>query len=182
MPTPLTDAEFGEQVLAIERSAFRLELQRQYLEPVEAETLAKFTAGAPQDPTELGFMRVWFDRIRRLSSEGKRIERVRVHDEPPTTYQRWERWIGAWNIAAGERMHYLTRTRAHEVGLLPAAGATDWWLLDGNRLIVMHFDDSGRRTNTELTTDPTAVQQACAWWDLAVRHGVLEVPTDAVTI
>lgn len=181
MPTQLTDAEFGEQVLAIEHSALRLELQRQYLEPVEAETLAKFTVGIHQEPTELDFMQAWFDRVRCVTSEGKRIERVRVHDEPPTTYQRWERWIGAWNIAAGERMFYLTRARAHEIGLLPAAGTTDWWLLDSNRLIVMNFDDDGRRISTELTTDPTAVQQACAWWDLAVHHGVLEEPTDAVT-
>jgi hypothetical protein len=98
------------------------------------------------------------------------MERVRVHDDPPTPYQQWERWVGSWNIRAGETLRYMTRARAHEVGLLPAAGDVDWWLLDSNRLIAMRFDTQGRRVATELVRDPATVVQACAWRDLAVHH------------
>lgn len=181
MRTALTEAEFGEQVLTIEHSAFRIELQPEYREPIEAETVARFVAGNPQDPTELPFMRDWYDRVRRLTREGKRIERVRIQEDPPTAYQRWERWIGSWSTAAGEHIRYLTRARAHKIGLLPAVGNTDWWLLDARRLILMGFDDVGRRIRTELTDDPAIVEQACAWRDLAVTHGVLDDPKDAVT-
>lgn len=181
MRTPLTEAEFGEQVLNIEHSALRLELQATYLEPIEADTVARFYAGHPQDPTELPFMRTWYKRVRLATRSGKHVARVRVQEEPPTPYQMWERFIGPWNTAAGEEIRYLTRRHAHTIGLLPAAGTTDWWLLDRRRVILMGFDDVGHRIRTELTDDPETVEQACAWWDLAVRHGVLDNPRDAVT-
>lgn len=112
----------------------------------------------------------WFERVAEHTRQGKRVERVRVHDVPPTDYQRFERWLEAWNITAGETMRYLTRQRAHEIGLLPAAGDTDWWLLDSSKLVVMRFEDDGRRVENELITDPAVVVQACRWRDLAVHH------------
>jgi hypothetical protein len=105
---------------------------------------------------------------------GRRLERVRVHDNPPTDYQRWERWAGRWNIEAGELIRYMERATAHDVGLLPAAGDTDWWLLDDSNVILMRFDKAGNRIHTELTDDPRIVAQASKWWDLAVRHSVPE--------
>lgn len=98
------------------------------------------------------------------------MHRVRVHEEPPNDYQQWERWIDPWNIAAGERIDYLTRQQARTIGLLPDAGNLDWWLLDDNRLIVMHFDAEHRRVLNELVTDPARVRQARMWRDLAIRH------------
>jgi hypothetical protein len=178
MSRRLTDAEFGELLATFERSALRLELQRQYSEPTERETVAKFLAGSPEPPTAVEDLRSWFDQIARLTRTGKRIERVRVHDNPPSDYQRWERWIGSWNIRAGETLRYMTRERAHEVGLLPAAGERDWWLLDDARLIVMAFDNAGHRTLNELVTDPEVVAQARTWWDLAVRYSVPDKPRD----
>ena len=69
-------------------------------------------------------------------------------------------------------MRYLTRDRAHEIGLLPAAGDQDWWLLDSAQLIVMRFDREGHRIENKLVTDPATVLQACKWRDLAVHHSV----------
>lgn len=179
MTTTLTDAEFAEQLRTFERSAFRLELQREYREPSEADTLARFLAGNPQDPTEVPGLRAWFAQVADLTNRGRSIERVRVHDDPPTDYQRWEHWIGAWNIRAGETIRYLTRQQAHNIGLLPAAGTTDWWLLDETWLILMRFDAHGNRIANELTTDPATIEQACTWRDLAVRSGALEHPDNA---
>ena len=70
-------------------------------------------------------------------------------------------------------MRYLTRQKAHDIGLLPGAGSDDWWLLDSSRLIRMHFDSSGRPEAYELLEDPAVVVQACKWRDLAVHHSVL---------
>lgn len=168
----ITDVEFDQLLRTFDHTAFRLELQPTYLEPSEQDTVARFVAGRAQDPTEVPELRSWFEQVERLTREGRTIERVRVHEDPPTPYQRWERWIGKWNIAAGETIRYMTRTHAHEIGLLPAAEATDWWLLDSDRLITMTFDAEGRRTRNELVTDPSTITQACAWRDLAVRHSV----------
>ncbi len=174
MGRPLTGEEFGELFRGYERTAFRLELQRQYSEPIEADTFAKFVAGDPQPPTEVPELAAWFTQVREQTTRGLRMERVRVHEDPPTDYQRWERWIGAWNIASGEVMRYMTRAKAREVGLLPAAGDKDWWLLDETQLIVMTFDGEGRRLSMELITDQADIDQACTWRDLAIRHSTLE--------
>jgi hypothetical protein len=179
MGAPLTDAEFADQLRSFNREAFRLELQPAYSEPDEHDTVARFLAGHAQAPTEVLGLRAWFELVAELTGQGRRFQRVRVHDDPLTDYQRWERWIGAWNVAAGEQIHYLTRRRAHEIGLLPAAGNLDWWLLDFQRLIVMHFDDKGHRVRTELTTNSKIVAQACAWRDLAVHAASGKAP-DAV--
>lgn len=168
----ITDTEFGELLRTFERTAFRLELQPTYMETDELDTVARFAAGQPQPPTEVPYLKAWFDQVRRLTGEGKTIDRVRVHEDPPTSYQRWERWIGSWNTAAGETIRYMTRAHAHEIGLLPAAGTTDWWLLDNERLIVMTFDDDGRRIHNAFITGPTTIAQAGTWRDLAVRYSI----------
>jgi hypothetical protein len=169
----LTPAEFGQVIHEFEHTAFRLELQPAYLEPEEAGLLAAFLRGEPEPPTTVPELAQWYEHVAQHVQRGKRIERVRVQEDPPTDYQRFERWLDPWNIRAGEVMRYLTRQRAHEIGLLPAAGNTDWWLLDSSKLIVMHFDADSRRVHNELVTDPTAVIQACKWRDLAVHHSVL---------
>lgn len=174
MRRSISRTEFKEQIRSFEHTAFRLELQPQYLEPGEADWVQEFLAGRPHDPRDdAGFMG-WYHYVTELTADGKRMERVRVQEDPPTDYQRWERWLGTWNVEAGEQMRYTTRQRAHEVGLLPAAGQTDWWLLDSCRLILMSFDEHGNRTGDELVTDPEMVVQACMWRDLAVHHSTLE--------
>lgn len=176
MATSLTATGFVEAVHSFEHTAFRLELQRAYRETGELETVARFLSGDPEPPTEVEGLRLWFEQVTQHTNAGKRIERVRVQEDPPTDYQRWERWIDAWNIEAGETMRYLTRHRAFEIGLLPAAGNVDWWLLDSNRLILMHFDEHGNRIHNELETDPKIVVQACTWRDLAVHHSSPSTP------
>ena len=169
----LSAVEFAELLRTFEHTAFRLELQPAYREEDESDAVPRFLAGTPDPPTESPGLRAWFAQVAEQTRQGKRIARVRVHEDPPTDYQRWERWIDPWNLEAGEAIRYLTRQRAHEIGLLPAAGDQDWWLLDSRRLIVMRFDDIGNRVHDELVTDPAIVVQACAWRDLAVHHGAL---------
>jgi hypothetical protein len=155
-------------------SAFRLELQPAYIVPYEEETVARLVAGDPEPPTNVPELKAWYEQVARQVAEGKTMGRVRVHDEPPTPYQRWVRFAGAWNIAAGETIRYMTRAHAHAVGLLPDAGSTDWWLLDSRQLMEMRYDENNQLLAAELVTDPDAVMQACAWRDLAVEHSVAD--------
>lgn len=168
----LTGDEFGRAVRSFEHTAFRLELQAAYAEPSEAALLAAFLSGDPFPATEVPELRDWYENVAAHVRDGKRVERVRVQQEPPTGYQQFERWLDQWNLRVGEIMRYLTRERAYEIGLLPAAGDRDWWLLDSARLIVMRFDREGHRIENELVTDPAAVLQACKWRDLAVHYSV----------
>ncbi|MGW4425875.1 DUF6879 family protein [Streptosporangium sp. NPDC004631] len=168
---PLTAAEFADAIQDFEHTAFRLELQRQYLEAEEADLFAAFLRGTPYPPTTI--YQAWYERVADHIRHGRRIERVRVQQDPPTDYQRFERWLDRWNLAAGETMRYLTWQQAHDVGLLPGAGSADWWLLDSARIVLMRFDADGHRIHNELVDDPKIVRQACVWRDLAVHHSVL---------
>jgi hypothetical protein len=170
----LTEAEWAEQLRTFDRTAFRFECQSAYAEAEEADTVRRFLAGDRQAPTQVPELRAWFDQVAGLVAGGRRIERVRVHDAPPTPYQRWLRWIDQWNTEVGEVIRYITRAQAHAVGLGPALTNIDWWLMDEQRLIVMRFDGAGRRVENELVTDPGPVAQACTWRDLAVHHATLD--------
>jgi hypothetical protein len=166
----LDEDEFYVQLGSVMQSAFRLELQPSYYEPAEQPTVDRFFAGDPQDPTEVDSLKAWYAMVSRLTAGGAVVARVRVQEDPPNRYQRWERWITPWNIAAGEDMRYLTEVDAHTIGLLPAAGGADWWLLDDSRLILMEFDTEGRRVRSTLITDPKRIGQAKIWWQLAYTH------------
>jgi hypothetical protein len=89
-----------------------------------------------------------------------------VLTEPPGLYQQWECWGDRWHLKAGERISYLPRSRAVELGL----PLQDWWLLDSSRLVVMHFGPGGELVGRELVTDPQAVAEHDAWWDVAASH------------
>lgn len=172
MASDISPAEFAAQLRSFRRTAFRLELQPSYAQPYEAASIAAFDAAQPQDPLQVREFAAWFEQVRALTREGRRMARVRVHEDPPTAYQRWERWLDSQlNTPAGEDIRYLTRPRAHEIGLLPAAGDVDWWLLDDERLITMTYDGD-RRCSYALELDPEYLARARVWRDLAVRHGV----------
>lgn len=174
----LTEAQWAEELHNFRFTAFRLELQDSYAEPEEDHLYAAWLRGEEPSPLEeVPELKEWFARVAHHVRQGKRIERVRVQREPPTPYQRFERWLDTWNRRAGETMRYMTWDHAHETGLLPAAGNEDWWLYDSARLLVMRFDPhTGQRVENELVTDPRIVVQACAWRDLAVHHSVRAAP------
>lgn len=176
----LSDAEFWDNLHQFQHSAFRLELQPDYREVGEIDLADVWLAGEHVDPETDPGLAEWFRRVREHTTAGRTVSRVRVHEDPPTDYQRWERWLGRWNAAAGERIGYLTRADAYRIGLLPAAGNEDWWLYDDARLLVMRFA-GGRRVENEIITDHAIVRRACEWRDLAVRHSSLDDPQAAAT-
>ena len=177
---PLEPERFTEAVLDFGWTLFRLELQDSYAEPEEDDLYAAFLRGEATTTAGVPELVSWYQEIAAAVRAGKQVQRVRVQRQPPTDYQRFERWLDRWNIAAGEDIRYLTTRQAYATGLLPAAdrfviginaaAGPDWWLQDSSRLIVMQFDSQGRRTSNEIITDPKIVIQACKWRDLAVHY------------
>jgi hypothetical protein len=163
----LTGDDFNDLFRYFTSTAVRLEVQPVYTVTDERESLTEFLAGEPRPVTEFAFYAAWLDKIRAATAAGKRVERVRVLEEPPTDYQRWEMWSGQYNIAAGETIRYLPRSQAVAIGL-PVTD--DWWLFDGRKLATMRFSESGEPLGGEILTDPEVVARHCAWWDLAVQH------------
>src|SRR5260370_212294 len=62
----------------------------------------RFLEGATTQRPELDGGRPWLGQIARFAAEGKHVSRVRVLDEPPSDYQRWELWAAQWHAEVGE--------------------------------------------------------------------------------
>jgi hypothetical protein len=163
----MTQEEFYRELYGIRRIAFRWEAQPAYALGYEAEAFARFLAGSPVPPPELEWWRPWLDRIARMTAEGRQFSRVRVVDEPTTNYQRWMIWTGQWNAEAGEQISYLPRSMARQLAI---PMASDWWLLDDERLIIMRYTQSGEIAGKELITDTDVIAQHQEWRDLAVLN------------
>lgn len=167
MVSKITEEEFADLLRTFERSAFRLEARDAYALSYEQADFAAFLAGSPVPPLEIGWWRGWLDQAAAQVREGKTIARVRVLNEPPSDYQRWMVWAAPWYGQAGEEVRYLSRSRAVGLGI-PLE--TDWWLLDDERLILMHFSDAGEIVGKELITDADIVARHRAWRDLVARN------------
>lgn len=170
----MTEAATDEDLLwsdnllrSFRRSAFRLETRDTYALSYEQADFEQFLAGTPTPPIELEWWRPWLNEIAQLTTDGKTVSRVRVLSEPPTDYQRWEMWAAPWHTRAGERIGYMPRSRAEQLGI-PLLH--DWWLLDDERVIAMWFTDTGEVSDRTLITEPGAVAWFCAWRDLAVQN------------
>lgn len=149
----------------IATSAFRLETRRAYSLGYERRMFDDFLAGREvTPPPDTDWYRPWLDRVRRLTATGRRIQRVRVVDEPITDYQRYAIWTGAWNTAAGEDIRYMAREVAATVGL----PGRDWWLLDGQTVVVLNFDAFDRLSGRELIVSPSTVSEFVERRDLAL--------------
>lgn len=162
----LTDGDFGtefwQQLAGYRRYAWRWENQPVYAITDERASVEAFLAGHPADPMEDPYLSPWMHQVAEQTVTGRRIGRVRVMEEPPTDYQRWELWLDRWNRGAGEQIEYLTRSQAAALGTSPF-GDCDWWLFDDERVMLMFFDATGYRCRVELTEDPADVLAARLW-------------------
>ncbi|MGF1429841.1 DUF6879 family protein [Kitasatospora sp. LaBMicrA B282] len=148
-----------------EHTAWRFETRAGYLSDRQMPSYDEFlrtgdTFGEVGHP--------WFDNVRRMVGKGKRFERVRLVDNPPTEGQRYLLACARTNVAAGEDIRYMWRPDAEAAGL---GGLSDFWLFDSRTVARFHFD--GERTvGMELVTDPLKVLHACQVRDAAWHHAV----------
>ncbi|MFE7118203.1 DUF6879 family protein [Streptomyces sp. NPDC057654] len=166
MPEFIDDATFGDYFREFEHTAWRLETRRAYASDVGGERYARFLRGQ-----ELGLApSAWTANIEEQVAQGKRIERVRVLDEPPTDGQRFLLASAVNNIAAGEDIRHLWRADADRLGL----PAEDFWLFDSRRALLLHFDAADEYLGAELVKDPPLILRYCqlrdAAWHYALRR------------
>jgi hypothetical protein len=172
----MAEAVLDQSVLAdafasFERCAFRCERQPSYAVPEERSSVERFASGIDHDPTEEAYFAEGFAMFRRLTSAGRCLERVRIYDEPPTTYQRWLRWLGSWNAEAGEEIHYLNRSTAVAECLVGEEPRDDdFWLFDDEVVVFLRFDSDGKLIAIWRGDDPAAVARAVAWKANALRY------------
>jgi hypothetical protein len=171
----ISQEEFRNAVRSFQRTAFRLEVRDSYKPDYEREAFQRFLAGSPLPPSELDWWQAWLDQVSGWTREGKAIGRVRVLADPPTDYQRWMLWTTPWHASAGEDIRYIRQATVQHTGL----PLEDWWLLDDEQVIVMHFTEDGRPGRKELVTDPEPVARYRTWRAVALRNSFAAERTTA---
>ncbi|TDU01667.1 hypothetical protein EDD99_0029 [Streptomyces sp. 846.5] len=167
MPAFITDDQFDALFRDFRHTAWRWEAQAVYDSDRQSPAYQLFLRGEEpvRDPR-----RPWLQNIATQVKEGKRIERVRVLDDPPTEGQRFLLTGAPYNIAAGEDIRHLDRAKAEELGL----PGHDFWLFDSRILLRMHFDEAARWLGAEIVQDPLEILAACqtrdAAWHYAIPH------------
>ena len=166
----LTGDAFGAIFHTVRRSAFRLETRDRYNVPSEHERVGRFLADDPDEDYLLA-THAWGAMTRAAAAEGRPFSRVRVVTVPPGDYSRYALWSAQGNLAANEEIRYLDRDQAAALGL-PVRPPLDAWLLDDERVAVLHFDDQDRLLGAELLDDPPTVEQHQVWRDIAWKASV----------
>lgn len=163
----IDDDTFGSYFQTFEHTAWRLETRRGYgSDRASAKYRTWLETG--ELPDDSG--RPWCANVRAQTTLGKRFERVRIADSPPTDEQRYLLASAAVNNAAGEDIRSLRRADADRLGL----PALDFWLFDSRRALVLHFDQADEYLGAELVEDPARVVEFCrvrdAAWHYAIRR------------
>jgi hypothetical protein len=163
----IDDATFGSYFEEFEHTAWRLESRCGYASDRAGEKYRRYleTGEVPDDS-----QRPWCVNVRAQTARGKRIERVRIVDSPPTWEQRFLLAASAINNAAGEDIRNLWRPDADKVRL----PAEDFWLFDSHRALVLHFDGADEYLGAELVEDPARIVRFCqvrdAAWHFAITR------------
>ncbi|KRV48740.1 hypothetical protein AQ490_22965 [Wenjunlia vitaminophila] len=148
-----------------QHTAWRLETRRGYASDRQSEEYRRFLRG--EDATR-DLSDPWYASRRKQTAQGKRFERVRLVDTPPTKGQLYLLHSAQFNIAAGEDIRNMYRSHARRLGLPDF----DFWLFDSRILIKFHFDDDDHILGVELIEEPKQVVRACQARDAAWHHAI----------
>lgn len=149
---------------------------------VRLETLPAYAAGGAEavrlEAFRLGTARPlrsvrtdpWLARIAVSTvTGGKTWRRVRVFDDPPTDYQRYQVESYREAQAVGDEVVIASRAAVGTMGL-------DVWVFDAGlssaRAVVMHYHPDGAIDRRELVTDAAAVAALAAAAERVARHAV----------
>ncbi|MFE2076295.1 DUF6879 family protein [Streptomyces misionensis] len=146
-------------------TAWRLETRRGYATDRRSPRWTRWQEGEDiaADPAN-----AWRENVAEQTAAGKRFERVRLVDDPPTEGQRFLLASAPGNVAAGEDIRNLCRARAEQLRLPDH----DFWLFDSRIVARFAFDTDDTTLGVYVTDDPAEVLAACQARDAAWHHAV----------
>jgi hypothetical protein len=157
---------FGRLFTQFEHTAWRLETRRRYASDEATDTYAQFKRGESVDWGASDSE--WCANRREQTALGKRIERVRIVDDPPTAGQLYLLDNARRNSAVGERIMNLWRGEADRLRL----PSEDFWLFDARMVALLKFDAADNLVAVELITEPAEVVRYSMVRDAAMHHAV----------
>lgn len=164
----MTPESFGTQFDQFEEVVVRLETLPSYsVGGAEEERIQAWRDGRPR-PVRSVRTSVWLARIATTTvMEAKSWRRVRIVDEPPTEYQRYQMQGYRESQAAGEQVLIVPRGRVSDDG-------PDFWLFDGveGYALVMHYDTDGRWLGAERTDEPARLRGLAGRVERVEKHAM----------
>lgn len=169
----LDERELGAYLRHATHSLFRLEMLPAYDVPIDRGDFPRYLAGEAIPDMERKAH--WLDYLREQRAQGVYRHRVRALRTPLSDYDRYAcEWGYAYNVPAGDDTRILDLT---ERPVLADVIDHDFWLVDHERPVRMHYDDAGRFLGAAVV-DPAesgryqAVRDAAwraaepfdAWW------------------
>ncbi|MGW4378353.1 DUF6879 family protein [Kitasatospora sp. NPDC004531] len=164
--------DFSELLRGARHSAVHLEMRDVYGVGDETADFEEFKRtgihpDANPDTTEWGG---WVPLVRETVGRGVVMRRARIVSEPVTDYIRFEHAGTVVNLAAGELVRWLPRSRASEIAL----PGNDFWLID-NRLVLFHWFTGDGDWAGHVFTEDEAVVRLCSYafqtvWERGVPH------------
>lgn len=144
-------------------TAWRLETRRGYASDRNGSKWQRWQAGVDiaSEPAD-----EWRRNVADQVARGKRFERVRLVDEPPTEGQQFLLASGIGNVAAGEDIRNMKRSDAKRLGLPDF----DFWLFDSRTLVRFVFGEDDTTLGVIVSEDPAEVVAACQARDTAWHH------------
>ncbi|MGH3254815.1 MAG: DUF6879 family protein [Streptosporangiaceae bacterium] len=163
----LDERELGQFINEhFRRRAFRLEVRDAYAVPSDGGDFARYLAGEPAP--DLARKSAWLDTLRAERQAGKVRQWVHVvHGPALSDYLRFEmEWGYLPNLQAGAEVRILDLVeQTRPDGLVNE----DFWLLDDQAALILHYDSAGRFTGAEQAADVDRYRRARdAAWDGAV--------------
>lgn len=158
---------FEDLIAGTQRTAVHLEMRDAY-SPADPSFIA-WKGGPPYDRTQREAD--WHALIGGARARGVVVRRARIISEPVTPYIRFEYDVtDSMNIAAGEQVRWLPRSRASDLAL----PGNDFWVFDDRLVRFGHFAGDGTMIDHEMSDDPT-VAKLCATafdavWKRAIDH------------
>jgi hypothetical protein len=162
---------FADLLAGCEHSAVHLEMRDQYAADSEAQEIAQWRAGhrIDWDNRDQWWM-PFYGHVAKAVARGVVVRRARIVSEPVSEYIRWEHYVTAGNVLAGEQVRWLPRRRAANLAL----PGTDFWLFDDRLVRLGHFSGDGHLVEHEVTADPATVALCAAAfghvWERAIPH------------
>ncbi|WP_329582273.1 hypothetical protein OG500_20530 [Kitasatospora sp. NBC_01250] len=169
----MSQSDWIEPFRAARVSAVHLEMRDHYAVGNESGPFDTWreTGEADVDP-DSDMWRPWTSVVRDLVARGVVMRRARIVSEPVTEYIRYEHAGTSVNLAVGEQVRWLPRSRASDIAL----PGNDFWLFDGSMVVFNHFTGDGEWSShgTETRTEQAVIklcQEAFeVVWQRAIPH------------
>jgi len=147
--TRLDVAELGQHLSTYRNRLFRMETLPTYAVGADGDDYQRWLAGEAE-PTWDRKNR-WLATLRAEREAGKISRRVRILSAQLTDYERYAcEWGYAFNVGAGEDIRVLRRGEH----VIPGDVVDrDFWIVDDEQVVAMHYDGSGRFEGAEILAD-----------------------------